>query len=121
MAWPPPVPPATRANNSPQLDSHPSDHNLISAALTALFANVPQIRAAVANVTFSAGSAPVTFATPFTTACDGMVAIAAAAAQGAGNANVVNAAGPTDAGHGVVRVNTSFSGAYTICYIAWGH
>lgn len=36
MAWPPVIPPATRANSTAQLDAHPSDHNAISAALTAL-------------------------------------------------------------------------------------
>jgi hypothetical protein len=36
MAWPPIIPPNTRQNITPELDSHPSDHNLISNALTAM-------------------------------------------------------------------------------------
>ena len=36
MAWPPVIPPATRANTTAQLDTHPADHNAISTALTAL-------------------------------------------------------------------------------------
>lgn len=38
MAWPPPIPPNTRQNVTPELDNHPSDHNLISNALTELVA-----------------------------------------------------------------------------------
>lgn len=34
MAYPPPVPPATRTNATPMVDNHPEDHNVISAALT---------------------------------------------------------------------------------------
>jgi microcystin-dependent protein len=34
MAYPPTIPPATRTNNTPQVDDHPDDHNAISAALT---------------------------------------------------------------------------------------
>lgn len=33
MAYPPPTPPPTRANNTPQADNHPSDHNTIALAL----------------------------------------------------------------------------------------
>lgn len=40
MPWPPVIPPATRANATPQLDTHPSDHNAISAALTDLVTRV---------------------------------------------------------------------------------
>lgn len=36
MAWPPTVPPATRANATPQLDNHAADHNAVSLALTAM-------------------------------------------------------------------------------------
>lgn len=36
MAWPPNLPPATRANTTPQQDAHPSDHNLIAGALAAV-------------------------------------------------------------------------------------
>lgn len=36
MAWPPVLPPATRANATPQLDAHPLDHNSIATALAAL-------------------------------------------------------------------------------------
>jgi hypothetical protein len=32
MPFPPVIPPATRSNTTPQLDSHPSDHNAISNA-----------------------------------------------------------------------------------------
>lgn len=38
MAWPPPLPPATRSNSTPQLDAHPDDHNLIADALAELVA-----------------------------------------------------------------------------------
>jgi hypothetical protein len=34
MAYPPTVPPSTRANETPQADNHPSDHNAISRALS---------------------------------------------------------------------------------------
>lgn len=34
MAWPPTIPPNTRTNADPQQDTHPSDHNQISTALT---------------------------------------------------------------------------------------
>jgi hypothetical protein len=40
MPWPPVIPPATRANATPQLDAHPSDHNAISLALTDIVARV---------------------------------------------------------------------------------
>lgn len=33
MAYPPTVPPATRINATPQVDTHPADHNAISGAL----------------------------------------------------------------------------------------
>ena len=36
MAYPPVLPPAGRTNATPQLDAHPSDHNLIAAALAAM-------------------------------------------------------------------------------------
>jgi len=36
MAFPPTVPPATRANTTVELDAHPSDHNMIANALTDL-------------------------------------------------------------------------------------
>jgi microcystin-dependent protein len=34
MAYPPTIPPATRTNNTPQVDDHPDDHNAIANALT---------------------------------------------------------------------------------------
>jgi hypothetical protein len=34
MPYPPPVPPATRTNATPDVDNHPSDHNMLSQALT---------------------------------------------------------------------------------------
>jgi len=34
MAYPPPTPPNTRVNTTPLVDSHPSDHNVISDAIT---------------------------------------------------------------------------------------
>lgn len=34
MAYPPPVPTGTRINTTPQVNTHPNDHNLIHAALT---------------------------------------------------------------------------------------
>lgn len=33
IAWPPPTPPNTRQNVTPELDNHPSDHNRIADAL----------------------------------------------------------------------------------------
>jgi hypothetical protein len=42
MPWNAPIPPATRANATPQQDSHPSDHNQLSAALTQLRAMIDQ-------------------------------------------------------------------------------
>lgn len=36
MAWPPTIPPNTRANNTPELDAHPGDHNQVSNALSDL-------------------------------------------------------------------------------------
>jgi hypothetical protein len=36
MAYPPTVPPANRSNTTPQADNHPSDHNGISSALSAI-------------------------------------------------------------------------------------
>lgn len=38
LAWPPPIPPATRADATDQLANHPGDHNAISTALTAIVA-----------------------------------------------------------------------------------
>lgn len=34
MAYPPTVPPATRTDTTPDATNHPTDHNLVSAALT---------------------------------------------------------------------------------------
>lgn len=48
MAWPPTVPPTTRANNTPQLDTHPADHNQLSAAITQMAGFLPQGRIASA-------------------------------------------------------------------------
>jgi hypothetical protein len=42
MPWPPTIPPNTRANSTPELDNHPSDHNVMADALTAL---VDRVRA----------------------------------------------------------------------------
>lgn len=40
MAWPPTIPPNTRQNTTPELDNHPSDHNTIADALTAIVTQV---------------------------------------------------------------------------------
>ena len=40
MPWPPIIPPNTRQNVTPELDNHPSDHNLISNALTDIAARL---------------------------------------------------------------------------------
>lgn len=40
MAWPPTLPPTGRANSTPQVDAHPSDHNLIAAALAEIVARL---------------------------------------------------------------------------------
>jgi hypothetical protein len=40
MPYPPVIPPATRTNATPQLDTHPSDHNAISQALTDIVAQL---------------------------------------------------------------------------------
>lgn len=40
MAWPPTIPPATRANATLQADLHPQDHNQISAALTEIVGRI---------------------------------------------------------------------------------
>lgn len=56
MAWPPPIPPNTRQNTTPELDNHPSDHNLISNALTEISSRVVIAHgaAAVASVSIAA-------------------------------------------------------------------
>ena len=36
MAWPPVIPPVTRTNATPSLDTHPADHTEIAQALTDL-------------------------------------------------------------------------------------
>jgi len=41
MAWPPVVPPTTRTNQTPQLDTHVNDHNQLAAAVAQLVALVP--------------------------------------------------------------------------------
>ena len=65
MAWPPVVPPATRANATPLLDTHPADHNAISAALTDLVTRVnPTVWAALppgAGITTPAGNNPAMY------------------------------------------------------------
>lgn len=53
MPWPPVIPPATRANATPSIDTHPSDHNAISQALTDLVARVNPT--AWAGFAFAAG------------------------------------------------------------------
>ncbi len=60
MAWPPLVPPATRANNTPQLDNHPGDHNGLANAITDVVARlaaaaVSQVAGAVAGATVASG------------------------------------------------------------------
>lgn len=53
--WPPIIPPATRTNATPQLDNHPSDHNGLATAITAVKDRLPLI---VAGSPIGATSAP---------------------------------------------------------------
>lgn len=55
MAWPPPLPPATRANATLQLDNHPNDHNLLAAAIAQVCATVPLGRLASVYSVSAAG------------------------------------------------------------------
>lgn len=66
MPFPPVVPPATRTNTTPQLDSHPSDHNAIATALATLVAmltNAPRGYAGHTIAFAGAGTAATTVAT----------------------------------------------------------
>lgn len=63
VAWPPPIPANTRANATPQLTTHPTDHNQIADALTVLTQRVRMLDLAVAkwsmNTIWSPGAANV--------------------------------------------------------------
>jgi len=43
MPYPPPVPPLDRTNSTPQVDAHPSDHIVISTALTEIINHIAVI------------------------------------------------------------------------------
>ena len=45
MAYPPPVPPATRTDATVMATNHPSDHNLISAALSEMLNKIASMEA----------------------------------------------------------------------------
>src|SRR5215203_5099250 len=55
MAWPPVIPPATRANSTAQLDAHPSDHNAISTALTDIVARINALQPNWTTLPFDPG------------------------------------------------------------------
>src|SRR4051812_34536578 len=50
MAYPPPVPPANRTNATVMASNHPSDHNLISGALTDILNHITPIDSAIAMI-----------------------------------------------------------------------
>lgn len=61
VAWPPPTPPNGRANSTPQVDAHPSDHNRIADALDTIIAQLdvtPWVAAAYGSgwSTFAGGA-----------------------------------------------------------------
>lgn len=45
MPYPPPVPPNTRTNSTPSVENHPTDHNMISVALTEILNHIAQMEA----------------------------------------------------------------------------
>ena len=47
MAYPPPVPPATRTNATVMATNHPADHNTISAALTEILNHIATLETAL--------------------------------------------------------------------------
>ena len=49
MPYPPPVPPANRTNATVQADQHPSDHNLISDALTEILNHIAGLETTINN------------------------------------------------------------------------
>lgn len=58
MAWPPTLPPSTRANSTPQLDAHISDHNSAAEALAELTLQVSRIGSGV-DALFTVGDVNV--------------------------------------------------------------
>lgn len=58
MAWPPPALPTTRANDTPQLDTHPADHNAVNLAVNDIVARLnvipAKIRASAVTATTNA-------------------------------------------------------------------
>jgi microcystin-dependent protein len=61
MPYPPPVPPNTRTNSTPQADNHPLDHNQISVALTELLNHIAALEARIdplGTIQFFAGDTP---------------------------------------------------------------
>ena len=63
MPWPPIIPTAGRANSTPQANTHPDDHNKISAALTDIVAKINVT--AWANLTLQNGA--TVYGAPFGT------------------------------------------------------
>ena len=55
MAYPPPVPPTGRVNATPQVDNHPSDHNVISTALTEIINHIAVVEANITALTRRVG------------------------------------------------------------------
>lgn len=51
MAWPPAVLPTNRTNATPQLDTHPSDHNNVNAAVNDIVAYIQATRRTYGNTT----------------------------------------------------------------------
>jgi hypothetical protein len=134
VAWPPPVPPNNRANGTPRADNHPADHNQIANALDTMVARLSQlglIRYGRVSVTFASGNGTITLAgaagsatAPFPTSVDGAVATFDATAIGAGNVNIINAAGPPTTPSQQIALrcsSTALSVPVAVCFLAWGH
>lgn len=63
MPFPPTVPPTTRANATPLVDSHPADHNQLAAALNTLIATITNMpRGLIGQTVVTAPSATTTTA-----------------------------------------------------------
>lgn len=84
MAWPPPLPPATRSNSTPQLNDHADDHNVTAAALADIVSEFQSALAdlrvetgALTGVTLdTSGDFAVTFPEPFGSVPVVMVSVA---------------------------------------------
>lgn len=57
MAWPPPLPPTTRTNATPELDAHALDHNQLANALTVLVAKGTQANPWTCGAAINPGAA----------------------------------------------------------------